>query len=193
MDFFSVDHKDDEIVAKFYDRLFIILNFVATDFDNNSQQISDLNRELDLIFYVGKCMQLYFNSDVVYKKEFVKVFIDCFRKFCKPGIHTDDEIVELKEGFNKAFKIRTGIGIGIKEMNMIIETFDFRQKGHWYKCANNHVYCITECGGASQIGNCPECGQQIGGTLHRLLESNSIATELDGATKSAFDYSLEPN
>lgn len=55
------------------------------------------------------------------------------------------------------------------------------RQGHWYKCPNGHIYVITECGGANQIGTCNECGARIGGTNHRLLEDNSLAPEMDGA------------
>ena len=59
-------------------------------------------------------------------------------------------------------------------------------KGHWFKCPNGHYYCIGECGGASQIGNCPECGERIGGQNHRLLEGNQLAPEMDGAHYAAW-------
>jgi len=33
---------------------------------------------------------------------------------------------------------------------------------------------------------CNECGAEIGGGSHRLLASNSVATEMDGATRPAW-------
>ena len=48
---------------------------------------------------------------------------------------------------------------------------------HWYECPNGHPYFIGNCGGAMQVGNCIECGEQIGGTGHRLLASNRSAGE----------------
>jgi len=59
------------------------------------------------------------------------------------------------------------------------------KQGHWYKCPNGHIYIITECGGAMERSRCNECGAEIGGGSHRLLESNSVATEMDGATRPA--------
>ena len=44
-----------------------------------------------------------------------------------------------------------------------------------------HVYCITECGGAMQEANCPECGSRIGGTNHALRQDNTLASDMDGA------------
>lgn len=51
-------------------------------------------------------------------------------------------------------------------------------QGHWYECANGHPYIITECGGATQAGQCFECGAPIGGTGHRLEASNRESTAL---------------
>ena len=53
-------------------------------------------------------------------------------------------------------------------------------------CPNGHTYCIGECGGAMQESKCPECKCTIGGTQHRLTAGNRVATEMDGATQSAW-------
>lgn len=60
------------------------------------------------------------------------------------------------------------------------------QKGHWFKCPNGHYYCIGECGGATQTSTCPDCGSSIGGTSHRLVANNQLATEMDGALHAAW-------
>jgi hypothetical protein len=55
--------------------------------------------------------------------------------------------------------------------------------GHWYRCPNGHPYTIGECGGAMQVSQCPECGEAVGGTSHRLLQNNSeldIEAEISG-------------
>jgi len=49
-----------------------------------------------------------------------------------------------------------------------------------------HIYCITECGGAMEEGNCPECGSRIGGHNHQLRSDNQLAREMDGAQYAAF-------
>ena len=53
-------------------------------------------------------------------------------------------------------------------------------------CPNGHTYCIGDCGGAMQESKCPECKCTIGGTQHRLTAGNRVATEMDGATQSAW-------
>lgn len=48
--------------------------------------------------------------------------------------------------------------------------------GHWYTCPNGHIYAIGDCGGAMERSSCPECGEEIGGQQHRVVDSNRPAT-----------------
>lgn len=56
-----------------------------------------------------------------------------------------------------------------------------RAQGHWGKCCNGHIYCVTECGGPMQVSVCPECKVTIGGQNHVHVPGVSVATEMDGA------------
>ena len=60
------------------------------------------------------------------------------------------------------------------------------QFGAWHKCPNNHIYAIGNCGGAMESRKCPECDETIGGAHHKLTSGNKVATEMDGATRSAW-------
>ncbi|XP_063429947.1 NFX1-type zinc finger-containing protein 1-like [Mytilus trossulus] len=80
---------------------------------------------------------------------------------------------------------RTGLGITDDERMEIVKAMDL-SKGHWYKCPNGHVYAIGECGGATVETTCPECKSTIGGSGHRLRGDNALASEMDGATHSAW-------
>ena len=60
----------------------------------------------------------------------------------------------------------------IKEVGSGVGSFG----GHWYECPNGHIYTIGECGGAMQESCCPECGEQIGGSGHRLQGRNRTAS-----------------
>ncbi|KAL4221266.1 NFX1-type zinc finger-containing protein 1 [Mactra antiquata] len=84
----------------------------------------------------------------------------------------------------------SGLGITDEERMEIVKAVGLT-KGHWYKCPNNHVYAIGECGGASEHGKCPECKADIGGECHRLADGNTVAGEMDGAKYAA--YSEEAN
>jgi hypothetical protein len=46
--------------------------------------------------------------------------------------------------------------------------------GHWYCCPNGHPYSIGECGGAMEQSTCPQCGETIGGSSHRLATGNKV-------------------
>ena len=98
--------------------------------------------------------------------------------------------VEVWTELNNELKAScNGLGVSDVERREILAAMGL-EKGHWYSCPNGHVYAIGECGGATQVGRCPECGAQIGGTSHRLLDTNRIATQMDGATSSAYPWGV---
>uniref|UniRef100_A0A2S2NW97 NFX1-type zinc finger-containing protein 1 n=2 Tax=Schizaphis graminum TaxID=13262 RepID=A0A2S2NW97_SCHGA len=68
-----------------------------------------------------------------------------------------------------------------------------RSQGHWLKCANGHIYCVTECGGPMQRAKCPVCKKDIGGYNHRYVEGTTVATEMDGATHFAWSANNNMN
>ena len=68
---------------------------------------------------------------------------------------------------------------------MIISAMSAK-RGSWYKCPQGHYYNIGECGGAMEIGKCPECGSQIGGQHHRLIETNKHAGDFDESNFAAW-------
>ncbi|NXO70779.1 ZNFX1 protein, partial [Phainopepla nitens] len=79
----------------------------------------------------------------------------------------------------------SGLGISEAERVQIVSAIGC-PRGHWFKCKNGHIYVIGECGGAMQTSTCPECHEVIGGTNHTLESSNSLASEMDGATHAAW-------
>lgn len=82
-------------------------------------------------------------------------------------------------------KVHTAPIITEFERKLIVRAMSLKQ-GQWFKCPNGHIYAIGECGGATQVSRCYECGQSIGGTNHRLLSTNSLAGEMDGARYAAW-------
>lgn len=95
----------------------------------------------------------------------------------------DQALKMALEGFARL--LASTVKITDAEKREIVSAMGYKQ-GHWYKCPNGHIYIITECGGAMQTSKCPECGAAIGGSGHRLLSSNRVATEMDGATRPAW-------
>lgn len=77
-------------------------------------------------------------------------------------------------------------GVTKEELAIIVKAMADIQKGAWYKCPNGHFYAIGECGGATQVGKCPECGAAIGGQGHRLLSDNAHAGEIDNSSHAAW-------
>ncbi|XP_026822366.1 NFX1-type zinc finger-containing protein 1-like [Rhopalosiphum maidis] len=61
-----------------------------------------------------------------------------------------------------------------------------KAQGHWCKCPNGHIYCVTECGGPMQQSICPDCKIPIGGQSHRHVLGITVASEMDGARNLRF-------
>ena len=105
------------------------------------------------------------------------------------GVKADKLTERYHDGIKKLFdslKKRCGVlGISRDERAMIVKAMGLAQ-GHWFKCPNGHVYCITECGGATMESTCPDCKAMIGGTSHSLRTDNQLAPEMDGARHAAF-------
>ncbi|XP_050717644.1 NFX1-type zinc finger-containing protein 1-like [Eriocheir sinensis] len=103
-----------------------------------------------------------------------------------PTVIFDEELdKKVRALLKESEKYVGGLGISDKEKMLILKAMGLRQ-GHWYKCPNGHIYCITECGGAMVESDCPECGSRIGGGSHRLRGDNAVATEMDGANHAAW-------
>lgn len=79
----------------------------------------------------------------------------------------------------------SGLGISEAERVQIVSAIGC-PRGHWFKCKNGHIYVIGDCGGAMERSKCPECHAVIGGTNHTLDSTNSLASEMDGATHAAW-------
>ena len=103
-----------------------------------------------------------------------------------PTVKFDEELdKKVRTLLKESEQYIGGLGISDSEKMMIIQAMQLRM-GHWYKCPNGHIYCITECGGAVMESKCPECGSQIGGGHHTLRSDNAVASEMDGARHPAW-------
>lgn len=51
--------------------------------------------------------------------------------------------------------------------------------GHWYYCANGHPFTIGDCGGATEVSRCPECGSLVGGQDHLTVYGVTRAHDLE--------------
>ncbi|RPD60417.1 hypothetical protein L226DRAFT_469457 [Lentinus tigrinus ALCF2SS1-7] len=73
--------------------------------------------------------------------------------------------------------------LSTQEVEDIVKSFGFSHRGHFFNCENGHTFVITECGGAMEAATCPECKAPIGGGGHRLLNSNTRATEFEAVAR----------
>jgi hypothetical protein len=155
----------------------------------SEQEIDDINMEIQRFHRVCQLHRL--KSEPNYK-------VCCSNPEVKECYETAHQIAYTIEKYSKEFDcklkialenlsrvVRSAVKITDAERREIVQAMGYKQ-GHWYKCPNGHIYIITECGGAMQRSRCNECGAQIGGGSHRLLASNSVATEMDGATRPAW-------
>ncbi|KAF8263570.1 hypothetical protein EI94DRAFT_1772886 [Lactarius quietus] len=69
--------------------------------------------------------------------------------------------------------------MSLKEKRDIIKALGLSPSGHYNNCENGHTFVIGECGGAMQEARCPECNAPIGGSHHRLHQSNTRAMEFE--------------
>ncbi len=55
-----------------------------------------------------------------------------------------------------------------EELKAVVEAMaaEFEVTGHWYRCAEGHLFTIGECGRPMQTSSCPQCGSPVGGNSH---------------------------
>ncbi|KAG7441498.1 uncharacterized protein BT62DRAFT_908111 [Guyanagaster necrorhizus] len=73
--------------------------------------------------------------------------------------------------------------MSLQEKQDIVQALGFSHRGHFYNCINGHTFVITECGGAMEASQCPECRAPIGGRNHRLNSSNTRAREYEDISR----------
>ncbi|XP_053309484.1 NFX1-type zinc finger-containing protein 1 [Spea bombifrons] len=150
-------------------------------------ELSDLQSEVQRFTYLlellTRCKKAWGNISPAGKNEIkaLRDILEAKRSFTE----NDEKLVKSKLKELKEIYPCTGLGISENERVMIVAAIGLRA-GHWFKCPNNHVYLITECGGAMQRSKCPDCNATIGGESHTLDPTNTLATEMDGARHAAW-------
>ncbi|XP_069507285.1 NFX1-type zinc finger-containing protein 1 [Ambystoma mexicanum] len=151
------------------------------------QELEDLQSELQRLTYLVdlfvRCKLAGGKINATNQMEIDKLrgVLEATKKFTED----EEEMVKTKMKDLKSSLPCSGLGISNDERVMIVKAMAIPQ-GHWFKCENNHIYLITECGGAMQRGRCPECRTEIGGENHTLVANNRLASEMDGAQHSAW-------
>lgn len=163
--------KENEFAGEVFDLLKLLLaRLHKTKYCVNPQLIMNFGNELRRYrMMVDYCKVLDDKSFACNKRDpsVLKTCDDIRRKLLGPTAFTDNEEVYLKHSFKKLqteLKVERPLTSEEKEMiNFAMsKTFGRNLRGHWYRCPNNHYYCITECGMARQSARCPTCNVAIG-------------------------------
>jgi ferritin len=155
----------------------------------SGQEIDDINMEIQRFHRVCQLHRL--KSETEYRISCndpeVKIGYEAAHRIAytieKYSAESDEELRNALENLSKV--MNSAVKITDAERKEIVRAMGYKQ-GHWCKCPNGHIYITTECGGAVETSRCNECGEEIGGGRHRLLPTNSVATEMDGATRPAW-------
>lgn len=166
------------------------MRFRATDaftrqFKNCEQQRSDLSTEICFLeMMVNVIVDASWRSfDETGQGQ--KALNNAFEVAKRNGPATKDIKNEFEQCVTEACRHSNQNSITFQEKEMILKAMD-QKKGAWYKCSKGHIYAIGDCGGAMETSKCPECGATIGGSDHRLVADNAVATEMDGARAPAW-------
>lgn len=152
------------------------------------QQVHDLQRELQRITLLT---EINVRCDMAYKRgqsTNIQAEVQRIKQVLeKCGQFTERDQDRVKDDMKELDRKLppSGLGITEKEREMIVSTMKMKP-GHWYKCPNGHVYLITECGGAVEERQCPDCNATIGGASHTLASGNQVASEMDGSQHPAW-------
>ena len=156
------------------------------------QQLSDIESELQRLMCIARLCDLQFK--IITKKctissidqsKLDQIADQVFTSQChvlKLTPEIEEQVGVLIAHFNMKYSVS---GLTKAERVEIVKAIGLA-RGHWFKCPNGHFYCIGDCGGATEIARCPECGAKIGGTNHRLIQDNRLAPEMDGASYAAW-------
>lgn len=138
---------------KFKDRVRMAAAFIR-DYRNCDQQRDDISIEISFLQLMGDaivntCVQSINRADR-------KSLDAAFKLANKPGRATESVRKEFVRLVTETCKQLPEPGISLKEKQIVLRYMSFRQN-QWFKCPNGHVYCIGECGSATDGMECPEC------------------------------------
>ncbi|GAB0197302.1 NFX1-type zinc finger-containing protein 1 [Grus japonensis] len=151
------------------------------------QELSDLQSELQRLTYLlsllARCRDASgtFTPALAAEIASVRQILEGTKKF------TAEDEAAVKADLERLCATLPASGLGLSEAERVqVVNAIGCPRGHWFKCKNGHIYVIGECGGAMERSKCPECHEVIGGTNHTLDSTNSLASEMDGATYPAW-------
>uniref|UniRef100_A0A1B6E310 RZ-type domain-containing protein n=1 Tax=Clastoptera arizonana TaxID=38151 RepID=A0A1B6E310_9HEMI len=133
-------------------RIFRLIDFLKI---KSTPEYRTTNNFLDIVNICTKVQQ---------KLDYFQMYTDADDKVC----------FNLLNLLQKEIKLRSGITP--QELDLIFKgLFESRDEyyhrgskaGHVFKCSCGYIYVVGNCGGANQIGRCPQCRKQIGTSDNR--------------------------
>lgn len=114
-----------------------------------------------------------------------RVALENAKRLCSAHPGQTVGLADEVEGAEKNLQGSFYTTVTTEERMAVIEAIprEFRGTGHWYYCQNGHPFTIGECGGAVQVSLCPECGEQVGGQHHQVVEGVTRATDLEDGVR----------
>ncbi|XP_044753526.1 NFX1-type zinc finger-containing protein 1-like isoform X3 [Coccinella septempunctata] len=162
----------------------ILTNLLREIDDITTPEVEDIQREINRLHRMVQILPLL--SRLRYQEESVRIRITNLNDLINTLAKYDDKKDEsVKKELSDLRRGLSMLDITELEKQQLVKAIGL-SKGHWFQCPNGHPYVIGECGGAMQTSQCIECGAPIGGQSHRLLETNRVATFMDGARHSAW-------
>uniref|UniRef100_A0A8C2SUE6 Zinc finger NFX1-type containing 1 n=1 Tax=Coturnix japonica TaxID=93934 RepID=A0A8C2SUE6_COTJA len=181
----KIDSKEQKGLKKRLDEIQEWLDKPRLGF--TQQELMDLQAEIQRLTYLqdllSRCKAVSGKITVTVAAKIAKVreILEGTKRFTEK----EEAAVKAELKLLKAALPLSGLGITEAERVQIVSAMG-HPRGHWFKCKNGHVYVIGDCGGAMERSTCPECHEVIGGMNHTLDSTNSLASEMDGATHAAW-------
>ncbi|NXP55776.1 ZNFX1 protein, partial [Heliornis fulica] len=151
------------------------------------QELSDLQAEVQRLTYLMKLLVRCRFGTTMLTPELKAALARVHHILRGTKKFTKEDEAAVKADLEQLYTALPTSGLGISETERVqVVNAIGCPRGHWFKCKNGHIYVIGECGGAMERSKCPECQEVIGGTDHTLDSSNSLASEMDGATHAAW-------
>ncbi|CAL4074138.1 unnamed protein product, partial [Meganyctiphanes norvegica] len=179
-------HRQTKEEQKLYDLLKAVLKIVMSlKLVIAPQMVKEVGCELQRLTILPPLWKMEAKVVNTSHQNIIKI-VDSIHIVMDPKkVFVEEMELKVKELLKEGEKYIGNLGISNDERLMILEAMGLKQ-GHWYKCQNGHIYCITECGGAMEESKCPACGLKIGGRNHALARDNAVATEMDGSRHAAW-------
>ena len=155
--FYFIKRNKLELKEKLFLEIFEIVKDYFKDFEEqfNNFFFKDLKRKIDNMLYYSIIKLIkYSKNSAQITNEYSKLSTE---EILKSYFNLDIDLKQLyKTNYIDKESLNLLISLGTK----------------WYKCPNNHLYTVGECGRPMEESICPQCKEKIGGKSHIPASGN---------------------